>query len=98
MGGWRQLGTDTNGYLYNNWYRLKIERIGTDNIRYILYKSGIGIIDSKEDKALTGFQLTRAEGSTFSNLAYIEWRSTRNPVVCPIFFWDDHKLGLTPQA
>ena len=94
---WIQLATDTNGYLYNSWYRLKIERVGTDNIRYSLYKQGIGLVDTKEDRPLTGFILTRSEGSNFSNLAYIEWRNTKNPVVCPMFFWDDHILGLIPE-
>ena len=95
---WIQLATDTNGYLYNNWYRLKIERIGEDNIRYYLYKQGVGLVDTRMDRALTPFTLTRSEGSTFSNLAYIEWRTTKNSAVCPIFFWDDHIVGLTPES
>lgn len=93
---WVSLNTDTEGYLYNHWYTLKLERIGLKNIRFYLYKQGTGLVDVKEDYSLVGFVLERDPGSTFSNLAYIEWRNTKNPVVCPMFFWDEHHLGLVP--
>jgi hypothetical protein len=33
-------------------------------------------------------------GSSFSDLARVEWYSTRNPVVSPIVFWDEHTVSL----
>ncbi len=93
-GSWRQLSSDTFGYLYNNWYTLKVDRINSDTVSYSLYKAG-SLVDTKQDETLTDFVLTRDPGSTFSNLDYIEWSSATNAIVCPLFFWDDHKVGLT---
>jgi hypothetical protein len=95
-GSWQQLSTDTFGYLYNNWYTLKVGRINTETVSYSLYKTG-SLVDTKQDKPLTDFVLTRGPSSTFSNLDYIEWSSNTNAIVCPLFFWDDHKVGLTTE-
>lgn len=83
--GWVQLCTDTYGYLYNGWYKIKIERNEPGLINYSLYKNGGALVDIKTDITL---------GPPFSNLACIEWSSTLDAVVCPMIFWDEHKIGL----
>ena len=84
---WIQLKSDfLGGYLYNGWYKIRIERYGEDYINYSLYEVDKGLVDTKSGSAF---------GPSFSNLARIEWSSTKDPVVCPIFFWDEHKIGLT---
>lgn len=87
--GWTQLNSNsTDGCLCNGWYKLRIEKNGANNINYSLYKSG-SLIDFK-----TAGQLS----APFANFARIEWYSTKNPVVCPMLFWDEHNLGLTPNT
>jgi uncharacterized repeat protein (TIGR01451 family) len=87
VNGWVRLYTDfPGGYLYNGWYKLRIEKNGVSYINYSLDRAGEGRVDFKADQQL---------GSSFSDLACVEWRNTKNPVVCPMFFWDEHSLGLT---
>lgn len=83
--GWVQLYTDTFGYLYNGWYKIKIERNEPGFINYSLYKDVGILVDVKTDITL---------GPPFSNLACIEWSSTLDAVVCPMIFWDEHRVGL----
>ncbi len=84
---WIQLNSDfPGGYLYNGWYKIRIEKYGDNYINYSLYQAGKGLVDS---------QTASAVGPSFSNLARVEWSSTKSPVVCPIFFWDEHRIGLT---
>jgi uncharacterized repeat protein (TIGR01451 family) len=84
--GWVQLPSEyPNGYLYNGWYKLRIEKNGDAAMNYSLYRSGGGAIDP-----MTGLSL----GPSFSNLARVEWYSTKNPVVSPIVFWDEHTVSL----
>lgn len=83
---WIQLKSDFDGgYLYNSWYKIKIEKFGPECINYSLYRAGKGQVD---------FQTHDVIGSAFSNLTRVEFKSTKNPVVCPMFFWDEHVLGL----
>ncbi len=85
-GNWIQLKSDyIGGYLYNNWYKIRIEKFGNEYINYSLYQKGKGRVD---------FQTEDILGSSFSNLSRVEFKSTKNPVVCPMFFWDEHILGL----
>ncbi len=85
-GQWIQLYSDySNGYLFNGWYKLRIEKNGPSLINYSLYRTGKGLVDSA-----TANQLS----SPFSNLKQVVWSTTKNPVVCPLFFWDEHSLGL----
>jgi uncharacterized repeat protein (TIGR01451 family) len=85
--GWIQLTADhPGGYLYNGWYKLRIAKNGTSLIDYSLYQQGKGLVNLS-----TGGRL----GSPFEGLATLWWRSTLNPVVCPMFFWDEHTIGLT---
>ncbi|MEA3458937.1 MAG: hypothetical protein U9R21_09725 [Candidatus Thermoplasmatota archaeon] len=83
--GWIRLNTPTNGYLYNSWYKIKIEKNGASYINYSLYRDDLGLVDFKSNLTLA---------APFSDLAYIEWSNTKEPVFCPMFFWDDHRLGL----
>ena len=84
--GWVKLNTGLYlGYLYNGWYKLKIEKHGTNYINYSLYNS---------DEVLTDFKQSGLINASFSNLEQIIWSSTKNPVVSPIFFWDEHKIEL----
>ncbi|UCF11949.1 MAG: DUF11 domain-containing protein [Thermoplasmatales archaeon] len=84
---WIQLKSDfLGGYLYNGWYKMRIEKYGDDYINYSLYQVGKGLVDTQTGSIL---------GPLFSNLARIEWSSTKSPVVCPILFWDEHRIGLS---
>jgi len=91
---WVQLYTDTAGYLYNNWYSIKIEILDEYNLKYTLSKKGFGIVDIKEDISMDPLLTSYIQGSQESNLAYISWSNTLNPIVCPMFFWDDLCLEL----
>ena len=89
-GQWFQISTDhTNGYLYTGWYQIKIEQNGDDHINYTLCEAGKGQIFFKTDNTL---------GTPFTNLKRVEFSSTKNPVHCPLFFWDEHRLGLIPNT
>jgi uncharacterized repeat protein (TIGR01451 family) len=92
---WVQLSTDTQGYLYNYWYSLRLELLDQYHIRYSLYRKGTGLVDTKQDESLATLVTEYSPGSDFSNLAYIKWSNTENPIVCPMFFWDDQILGLS---
>lgn len=84
---WSRLYSDfVGGYLYNDWYKLKIEENDLGNIDYSLNRTGRGLVASG-----TGVQLD----VPFSNFTSLKWESTKNPVACPMFFWDEHTIGLT---
>ena len=86
--GWNQLESEySNGYLRNGWYKLKIDKYGENFINYSLYQEGHGLVDTD-----TGSQL----GAPFDDFQRIKWSSTKDPdpVACPMFFWDDHTIGL----
>lgn len=87
--GWSRLNSFyADGYLRNNWYKIRIEKNGTSNINYILSINGIGEVDNQ-----TGGQL----GTPFSEFERVEWSSTTtpDPAVCPMLFLDEHRVGLT---
>lgn len=85
-GGWIRLNTDfSGGYLINSWYKLRIENEGAGYINYSLYRAGKGLVDSRADAQLS---------APISDLAKVIWSSTKNPVVCPMFFWDEHVIEL----
>lgn len=89
-GEWIQLKSDyPGGYLYNDWYKIRINKYGNNSINYSLYQA---------EKKLLDIQTGNILGPSFSNLSRIEWSSTKNPVVCPILFWDDHRIGLTSTS
>jgi uncharacterized repeat protein (TIGR01451 family) len=84
--GWIQLRSDyPNGYLYNGWYKVRIEKNGNSAMNYSLMRNGIGVTELVTCSGL---------GSSFSSLASVEWRSTQNPVVSPIVFFDEHTVSL----
>jgi len=84
--GWTRLNSDySGGYLFNSWYKLKIEKNGLNYVNYSLYRNHKGLVDFKVDEKLS---------APFSNFARVRWSSTKNPVVCPMFFWDEHTVGL----
>jgi uncharacterized repeat protein (TIGR01451 family) len=86
--GWEQLSSDNPlGYLYNGWYKLRIEKTEGDTLRYTLERAGHGVVDAKTGQVL---------GTPLVNLVHIKWYSTKEPVVCPIFFWDEHAVDLLP--
>lgn len=87
--GWSRLNSPYNGgYLRNNWYKLRIEENGTSSIDYTLSMTDVGVVDYE-----VGGQLS----VSFSDFERVKWFSTTNPdpAVCPMFFWDEHKIGLT---
>ncbi len=86
---WCQLSSDYNqGFLRNCWYKLRIEKNGINNINYILSRVRRENIDFATGQTLN---------ATFSDFKQIEWYSplTPDPWVCPMFFWDEHRIGLT---
>lgn len=84
--GWERLHTNYTGwYLYNGWYKIRIEK-NNGNLNYSLYQESDKLVDFKIDNQLD---------SPFSNFEKIEWYSTKNPLQCPMFFWDEHTIGLT---
>lgn len=84
---WTQLHSDyIGGYLHKNWYKVKIEKNGAANINYLLNRTGAGLV---------GFGTGNQLAAGFSDFAQVEFYSTKNPVVCPMFFWDEHTIGLT---
>ena len=78
------------GYLYNGWYKLTLERNSTNRINYTLYQNEVGVVSSHQDETLTG--------CSFSDVARATWSSTKEPVVCPMFFFDEHTIGITPLS
>jgi len=84
---WMQLYSDyVGGYLRKSWYKIRVEKNGDNFINYYLNRSGVGLVGSG-----TGNKLP----ASFTNFARVEFSSTKNPVVCPMFFWDEHCIGLT---
>jgi hypothetical protein len=87
LGGWVQLKSDfSGGYLNNGWHKVRISKFGDAHINYSLYEIGDKLVDVHTDDVL---------GPSFSDLITVEWSSTKNPIVCPILFWDEHRIGLT---
>ena len=85
---WVQLSSDyPNGYLYNGWYKLRIEKNGDTRANYSLSRAGA--VTDVDTNQLLG-------GSSLSDLAGVAWYSTREPVVCPLFFWDEHTIEMLP--
>jgi uncharacterized repeat protein (TIGR01451 family) len=85
--GWIKLNSDlSGGYLRNGWYKIRIEKNGENNINYILNRTGAGQI---------GFATAPQLSAEFENLAHLKFESTKNPIVCPMIFWDEHTIGLS---
>ena len=85
-GQWYKLWSDYEyGYLYDDWYKIKVENHGTNDIIYSLNRSGTGLVYSITHENL---------GKPLTDLSFIEWSSTKNPNVCSLFFWDDHRIDL----
>ena len=87
--GWCRLNTPYyGGYLRNNWYKLRIEKDGANSIIYTLSMTDIGEVANE-----TGGQLS----TSFSEFGKVKFSSNmeQDPTVCPMFFWDEHSIGLT---
>ena len=85
--GWIKLNTDLEGgYLRNGWYKIHIEKNGENNINYILNRTGVGQV---------GFETAPQLTAEFENFAQLKFESTKNPIVCPMIFWDEHTIGLS---
>ncbi len=85
-GIWKALNSNfEGGYLYNGWYKLRLKQNDTGKINFSLYQNGFGLVESIIDNTIS---------NSLSALQRVEWSSTTNPTVCPIFFWDEHKVGL----
>lgn len=84
---WNQLHSDfQNGFLFNGWYMLRVEQNGTSRLNYSLYRVNVGLTDKKSDSNL---------GTSLSELTQVKWSTTQNPVVAPMFFWDEHRVGFS---
>lgn len=85
--GWNRLYSDyPGGYLFNDWYKLRIEKNTTSTIDYKLYNYEGTLVFTKTKGLI---------GATFADLETIEWASTMSPIICPLFFWDEHSIGMT---
>jgi uncharacterized repeat protein (TIGR01451 family) len=83
---WNKLNTDLyGGYLRNNWYKLRIEKNGALFINYSLFRNRAGVVD---------FSIGEQLNAPFQDFYRIEWTSTKEPEICPMFFWDEHSIGL----
>jgi uncharacterized repeat protein (TIGR01451 family) len=83
---WWQLNTGyIGGYLFDGWYKLRIQQNGTNTIDYTLYDA---------DKGITDYEHSLCFNTAFTNLKSIKWSSTQNPKVAPMIFWDEHEIGL----
>jgi uncharacterized repeat protein (TIGR01451 family) len=86
--GWTQLTTQfANGYLYNGWYNLKVEKSGETNLKYTL---------TLADGSIACQETLGRVGSPLSDLTRVVFSSSLEPVVCPLVFWDEHTLSLQP--
>jgi len=70
----------------SGWYRLRIGISGSSNISYSLYDT---------DDVQVGLKVYEQADPLFSGLSCVKWYSTMNPIVCPMFFWDEHILYLS---
>jgi len=88
VSGWNRLMSNyLGGYLRNNWYKIRIEKNGTNFIDYALSRTNRGIIE---------FQTGQKLSAPFLDFERVEWISPNpDPKVCPMFFWDEHSIGLT---
>lgn len=78
--------TELGSALSSGFYRLQIIDDGNGNTQYYLYS----------EKEKEGYNnMISIDGQSFSGLDKIEWSSSMNAVVCPIFFWDDHIIELS---
>lgn len=85
--GWVKLNSDLEGgYLRNGWYKIHIEKNGENNIDYILNRTGVGQVGSVTAPRLI---------APFENFAQLKFESTKNPIVCPMIFWDENTIGLS---
>ena len=83
---WWPLSTEyIGGYLYDGWYKVRIEQNGSNNIDYTLSQAGKNIID---------YQHSICFSSPLTRLHSIEWSSTQDSAVAPMLFWDEHRIGL----
>ncbi len=86
--GWITLSSGSpNGYLYNGWYNLRVEKIDASTLSYRLVNHATGYISQATEPR---------QGPALSNLSQVVWTSNREPTVCPILFWDEHTLTLLP--
>jgi uncharacterized repeat protein (TIGR01451 family) len=88
--GWVRLSSDQpNGYLYNRlnnpWYKISIGKTEGNTLQYSLERKGHGVVDTQTGQSLN---------AQLSNLGRVRWYSTKEPVVCPIIFWDEHTVHL----
>jgi uncharacterized repeat protein (TIGR01451 family) len=82
---WVKLSSDNpDGALYKGWYKVRIAK-NSAKLNYYLYEGSSTLVDFKEANQLS---------ASFSNLAQVTFTSTMEPINCPLFIWDEHKLGL----
>jgi hypothetical protein len=91
---WKQLYNGMQDYLYNGWYRIKIDVVNEFYLKYSLYKKDIGLVNSREDLSMDPLFIQYIPGSTDSNLVYIKFYTMENPMICPMIIWDDHRIEL----
>lgn len=85
--GWQAFDTNwLKNYLYNGWYKLRIEKDQNQNLVYYLYQGDDELLDMQ-----TGTKFPH----TFTDLKTIEFSSSYDPLQCPMFFWDEHRIGLS---
>lgn len=76
--------------LDNGWYKLRLDR-NEATIDYRLYE-----LLNQEPKLLSNE--TGSLNQPFKDLSKIEWSSSYDAIVCPMFFWNDHTVYLEPLS
>ena len=74
------------GYLHTGWYQLTLELYNTYQLNVTLREAGAGIT----------YNNTISLSRPFHSLEAIKWHSTKDPIICPMIFWDEHTIGLSP--
>mgnify|MGYP000041244928 CR=1 FL=1 len=74
------------GYLQTGWYQITLELYNTYQLNVTLREPGIGIT----------YNNTISLSRPFHTLEAIKWYSTEDPIICPMIFWDEHTIGLSP--
>ena len=82
---WEPVETDhEQNYLYNNWYHLNLSVVDASTINISL--------QGKEQTQYSSNAVSL--GLSLAQCRKVVWSSSYNPGVCPMIFWDEHRLGL----
>jgi hypothetical protein len=86
-GSWVRLSSGYFGDYFNKgWYKIRIEKVGENQLNYSIYQGADNLVDYEIANKLAG---------SLSDLEEITFTSTRDALNCPLFIWDEHRLELS---